>query len=108
MIYIKPEILDRVNSWLTPVFDEKIQKEIKHLIASNPKDLEESFENCKCKMVDSTPLFLPQKGKQFVVQTDACDYAANATATEFFGGRCAHESIVETESAILLIDAEAE
>ncbi|MBO3116047.1 phospho-sugar mutase [Winogradskyella sp. DF17] len=43
MIYIKPEILDRVNSWLTPVFDEKIQKEIKHLIASNPKDLEESF-----------------------------------------------------------------
>lgn len=43
MIYIKPEILDRVNSWLTPVFDEKTQKEIKHLIASDPKDLEESF-----------------------------------------------------------------
>lgn len=43
MIYIKPEILERVNSWLTPTFDEAIQKEIKHLIASDPKELEESF-----------------------------------------------------------------
>jgi len=43
MIHIKPEILERVNSWLTPTFDEESQKQIKHLIASNPKELEESF-----------------------------------------------------------------
>ena len=29
MIHIKPEILERVNSWLTPTFDEESQKEIK-------------------------------------------------------------------------------
>ncbi|WP_225034753.1 phospho-sugar mutase [Winogradskyella sp. SM1960] len=43
MTHIKPEILERVNSWLTPTFDEDSQKEIKHMIASNPKELEESF-----------------------------------------------------------------
>ncbi|QXP79629.1 MULTISPECIES: phospho-sugar mutase [Winogradskyella] len=43
MIHIKPEILERVNSWLTPTFDEESQKEIKNLIATNPKELEESF-----------------------------------------------------------------
>jgi phosphoglucomutase len=43
MIYIKPEILERVNAWLTPAFDEGTQNQIKHQIASNPKDLEESF-----------------------------------------------------------------
>jgi phosphomannomutase len=43
MIYIKPEILERVNTWLTPSFDEDTQAQIKHLIASNPKELEESF-----------------------------------------------------------------
>jgi phosphoglucomutase len=43
MIYIKPEILERVNAWLTPAFDEDTQNQIKNQIASNPKDLEESF-----------------------------------------------------------------
>ena len=43
MIYIKPEILDRVNAWLTVAFDEDSQAQIKHMIASNPKELEESF-----------------------------------------------------------------
>ncbi|WP_458625895.1 phospho-sugar mutase [Winogradskyella sp. PC D3.3] len=43
MIHIKPEILERVNSWLTPTFDNDTQKQIKDLIASNPKNLEESF-----------------------------------------------------------------
>ncbi|WP_282044154.1 phospho-sugar mutase [Winogradskyella flava] len=43
MIYIKPEILERVNSWLTPAFDNETQEEIKHMIASDPKGLEESF-----------------------------------------------------------------
>ncbi|MBU2929700.1 phospho-sugar mutase [Winogradskyella psychrotolerans] len=43
MIHIKPEILERVNSWLTPTFDDNSQKEIKQMIASNPKELEESF-----------------------------------------------------------------
>jgi phosphomannomutase len=43
MIYIKPEILKRVNTWLTPAFDKDTQDKIKHMIASNPKELEESF-----------------------------------------------------------------
>lgn len=43
MIYIKPEILEKVNQWLTPTFDEKTQNQIKDLIAFNPKELEESF-----------------------------------------------------------------
>lgn len=43
MIYIKPEILERVNTWLTPAFDEDTQNQIKNMIASNPKGLEESF-----------------------------------------------------------------
>ncbi|WP_422108007.1 phospho-sugar mutase [Winogradskyella sp.] len=43
MIYIKPEILERVNAWLTPTFDNDTQEQIKHMIASDPKGLEESF-----------------------------------------------------------------
>lgn len=43
MIYIKAEILERVNSWLTPTFDKDTQDQIKHMIASDPKGLEESF-----------------------------------------------------------------
>lgn len=43
MIHIKPEILERVNSWLTPTFDTETQDAIKHMIASDPKGLEESF-----------------------------------------------------------------
>lgn len=43
MIYIKPEILKRVNTWLTPAFDQDTQDQIKHMIASDPKGLEESF-----------------------------------------------------------------
>lgn len=43
MIHIKPEILERVNKWLTPNFDEDSQNQIKNMIASNPKELEESF-----------------------------------------------------------------
>ncbi|MEZ4796279.1 MAG: phospho-sugar mutase [Flavobacteriaceae bacterium] len=43
MIYIKPEILAKVNTWLTPIFDKDTQQKIKDLIASNPKVLEDSF-----------------------------------------------------------------
>ena len=43
MIYIEPELLDRVNTWLTPTFDTETQDHIKNLIASNPKELKESF-----------------------------------------------------------------
>jgi len=43
MIYIEPQILETVNSWLTPTFDKETQKEIKELIASNPIQLKESF-----------------------------------------------------------------
>lgn len=43
MIYIKPEILEKVNQWLTPFFDQDTQQQIKELITSNPKELEESF-----------------------------------------------------------------
>lgn len=43
MIYIEPELLDRVNSWLTTAFDTETQDYIKNLIASNPKELKEAF-----------------------------------------------------------------
>jgi phosphomannomutase len=43
MIYIEPELLERVNAWLTPSFDSETQQHIKNLIATNPKDLKESF-----------------------------------------------------------------
>ncbi|WP_185967739.1 phospho-sugar mutase [Formosa sediminum] len=43
MIYIEPELLERVNTWLTPNFDEETQTYIKDLIANNPTELKESF-----------------------------------------------------------------
>ena len=43
MIYIEPEILAKVNSWLTPAFDIDTQNSIKDLIATNPEELKESF-----------------------------------------------------------------
>ena len=43
MIYIEPELLERVNTWLTPAFDNDTQAHIKKLIATNPKELKESF-----------------------------------------------------------------
>ena len=43
MIHIEPKILDRINSWLTPAFDEDTQTTIKNSIANNPKDIQESF-----------------------------------------------------------------
>lgn len=43
MINIEPELLNRVNTWLTPDFDTDTQDYIKNLIASNPKELKEAF-----------------------------------------------------------------
>ena len=43
MIHIEPQLLERVNSWLTPSFDEETQNYIKNLIATNPTELKESF-----------------------------------------------------------------
>ncbi|GGG59172.1 phospho-sugar mutase [Bizionia arctica] len=43
MIYIEPELLERVNTWLTPAFDTDTQDYIKNLIATNPEELKESF-----------------------------------------------------------------
>lgn len=40
---IKQNILDAVNEWLTPAFDTATQAAVKELIASSPKELEESF-----------------------------------------------------------------
>ena len=40
---IDQNILDKVNEWLTPTFDPKTQEEIKEMMTSAPKDLEESF-----------------------------------------------------------------
>lgn len=40
---IKQNILDAINEWLTPSFDVKTQEDVKTLLASSPKELEESF-----------------------------------------------------------------
>lgn len=43
MIYIDPEILKRINTWLTPAFDQETQEYIKESIALRPKEIQESF-----------------------------------------------------------------
>ncbi|RDK86904.1 phospho-sugar mutase [Marinirhabdus gelatinilytica] len=43
MVYVAPEILERVNVWLTPTFDAQTQKTIKEMIAHDPQGLEDSF-----------------------------------------------------------------
>ncbi|WP_298758517.1 phospho-sugar mutase [uncultured Psychroserpens sp.] len=43
MIHIEPQLLERVNTWLTPTFDQETQNFIKDLIANNPTELKESF-----------------------------------------------------------------
>ncbi len=43
MNYIKPQLLERVNTWLTSTFDNDTKAYIKDLIANNTKELEESF-----------------------------------------------------------------
>ncbi len=42
-MYIEKNILDKVNEWLTPTFDQKTQDKIKEMMTSSPKNLEESF-----------------------------------------------------------------
>jgi len=40
---IQQNVLNAVNEWLTPVFDKETQEEIKEMMTSSPKNLEESF-----------------------------------------------------------------
>ncbi|RXR20393.1 phospho-sugar mutase [Flavobacterium amnicola] len=42
-MHIEQEILDKVNVWLTPTFDEHTQETIKEIMTSSPKELEDSF-----------------------------------------------------------------
>lgn len=42
-MHIEQHILDKVNEWLTPTFDEATQNTIKEMMTSAPKELEESF-----------------------------------------------------------------
>jgi phosphomannomutase len=43
MIYVDPKVLERVNKWLTPFFDQDSQETIKAMIANDPEGLEDSF-----------------------------------------------------------------
>ncbi|TYC17885.1 phospho-sugar mutase [Bizionia gelidisalsuginis] len=43
MIHIEPEVLKKVNTWLTPTFDKDTQDYITHLIAEDSQTLTESF-----------------------------------------------------------------
>ncbi len=36
-------LLDQANAWLTPVFDEDTQRQVKAMITASPEDLQESF-----------------------------------------------------------------
>ncbi|PKP16926.1 MAG: phosphoglucomutase, partial [Bacteroidetes bacterium HGW-Bacteroidetes-23] len=40
---IPQNILDKVNEWLSPVFDAETHKIIEEMMTSSPKELEESF-----------------------------------------------------------------
>ena len=42
-MHIPEHILSKVNEWLTPTFDTATQEEIKKMMTSSPKELEESF-----------------------------------------------------------------
>jgi phosphoglucomutase len=42
-MHIEQTILDKVNEWLTPIFDQKTHDEIKEMMTASPKNLEESF-----------------------------------------------------------------
>lgn len=42
-MHIPQNILDKVNQWMTPTFDEKTREEIELLMTSNPKGLEDAF-----------------------------------------------------------------
>ncbi len=42
-MHIEQNILDQVNEWLTPTFDQNTQEEIKELMTSDPKGLEDAF-----------------------------------------------------------------
>ena len=42
-MHIEQNILDKVNEWLTPTFDDSTQVAIKEMMTSSPKELEESF-----------------------------------------------------------------
>ncbi|ARV10717.1 phosphoglucomutase [Winogradskyella sp. PC-19] len=42
-MHIEPEILKKVNEWLTPTFDKETQEKVNHMVAGNPKELKESF-----------------------------------------------------------------
>lgn len=42
-MHIEKNIVEKVNEWLTPTFDQKTQAEIKEMMTSSPKNLEESF-----------------------------------------------------------------
>ena len=42
-MHINQNILDKVNIWLTPTFDNQTQEEIKEMMTSSPAELEDSF-----------------------------------------------------------------
>ncbi|MFN3967888.1 phospho-sugar mutase [Flavobacterium sp.] len=42
-MHIEQAILDKVNEWLTPTFDVDTQNQIKEMMTTSPKNLEESF-----------------------------------------------------------------
>ncbi len=42
-MHIEQNILDKINEWLTPTFDQTTQDEITEMMTSSPKNLEESF-----------------------------------------------------------------
>src|SRR6476620_3608182 len=42
-MHIEQNILEKVNEWLTPTFDQKTQNQIKEMMTTSPKNLEESF-----------------------------------------------------------------
>ena len=42
-MHIKQDILDKINIWLTPTFDNQTQEAIKEMMTSSPAELEDSF-----------------------------------------------------------------
>ena len=43
MLHVEPEILEKVNEWLTPTFDTETQEQVQRMIGNDTNELKESF-----------------------------------------------------------------
>ena len=69
-MHIDQSILDKVNEWLTPTFDNDTQNQIKEMMTTSPKNLEESFyKNLEFGIKNILEEYLQEKGYNLEEET---------------------------------------